>query len=86
MKEMFREKKLNGLKSLSEIRWSMRADAVQALNDAYDEIRSALQKICDDPDHQKSEPDAEGLLRKMTGNIGIRNFDGAVEHVIETIQ
>ena len=43
----------------------MCADVAQALNDAYDGIRSALQTICEDPDHQKVKAEAQGLLRKM---------------------
>ena len=46
-----KEKKLNVIKNLSETRWSMRSDAVDALNSGYEEIRSALREISED-NHQ----------------------------------
>ena len=60
-----KEKKLNVIKNLSETRWSMRSDAVDALNSGYEEIHSALREISEDNHQLNVSLEAEGLLRKM---------------------
>lgn len=53
-------------KSLSETRWSCRADAVKAIVLGYNSIKTILGKICDDCE-QKSlvKVEAEGLFNKL---------------------
>jgi hypothetical protein len=54
------------LKSLSETRWSARADAAKALQLGYREIKNALENIRDDAcERADTRREADGLVKKL---------------------
>lgn len=54
------------VKSLSQTRWSARADATKALRLGYSEIKTALVRISQDTaDRPETRQEADGLVRKM---------------------
>lgn len=54
------------LKSLSDTRWSARADATNALYQGYSDVKAALHEIANDPQQNHScKHEANSLLKKM---------------------